>query len=300
VSACDGSAGEAVAEKLAAGGGFYAAVDGVNMYYTTYSSTGGPINRIPKQGGTPTPLADGQVEAMAIATDGRYVYWLNQSDPGSSTGQLNKVPVGGGPVETMAEGVPYNYDLKVDGTDLYLATSSGLKKIPTAGGTLAQIQDGYFNGVAFDAGYIYGLETIALFKIPKAGGAAVSLCDPNAYAGAYPNGGLAAGPTHIFWTVSSSGDGAVLKVPLSGGTPSVVLSSIAEPRALAIEGSYLFYACESATSPGIYQMTAAGGAPVQLSTTGQLTFAYNLAPGGDGYLYWNTFAAWRAPIKVLP
>src|SRR5450759_1734204 len=46
-------------------------------------------------------------------------------------------------------------------------------------------------------------------------------------------------------------------------------------------------------------MTADGGAPVQLSATGQLTFAYNLAPGGDGYLYWNAFAAWRAPIKVL-
>ena len=300
MSSCDGGSSTAAAEKLAAGGGFFAAVDGTHMYYTTYSSAGGPINRISKKGGTPTSLADGQVQAMAIATDGRYVYWLNQSDPGSSTGQLNKVPVGGGPVENMATGIPYNYDLKVDGTDLYLATSSGLKKIPTSGGTLAQIQDGYFNGVAFDGSYIYGLESIALFKIPKAGGVAVSLCDPNAYSGSYPNGGLAVGATHVFWTMSSSGNGAIMKVPLAGGTPSVVLSSIAEPRALASEGRYLFYACESATSPGIYQMTADGGTPVQLSAAGQLTFAYNLAPGGDGYLYWNAFAPWRAPIEVLP
>ena len=93
------------------------------------SGTGSPdgtVMKVPIGGGTPTPIAAGQIGPRLIAVDSTSVYWV------TSNSTLMKVPIGGGTLTPIASGAAVGIiagtgvgAITVDSTSLYWLNSVG-------------------------------------------------------------------------------------------------------------------------------------------------------------------------------
>jgi hypothetical protein len=90
------------------------ASDGQFVYFGTNDGT---LAKVPIGGGTVTTLiSDSSLGAAAdVAVDSAYVYWANESDPGS----VFRIPLQGGVVETLATGQVSPYAIAVDASSVY-------------------------------------------------------------------------------------------------------------------------------------------------------------------------------------
>jgi hypothetical protein len=80
--------------------------------------------------------------------------------------------------------------------------------------------------------------------------------------------GVAADSTHVYWTERGHGtaippDGAVMKMPLTGGAPEVLVAGLHGPGDLALDGDTLYWAN---TDGRIMKVSIAGGPPTLLAT----------------------------------
>lgn len=243
------------------------AADATNVYWTTEnvdptSTTGGGLLRMtPRAGGPTTTIATGlQMAASQVALGPTGVYWLSAG--GSSAGTiLMQTPLGGGTATTIFS-PPYAVEIRafaVDATNVYWAEfDSPVGK----------------NAVA----------TLDIVKMPLAGGTQVTLASTPPCTGSSPCAALVVGSSSVFWSDGAGvesvpiGGGAVttlvprqsvepvavdsgfvylaafaqqvpfaqlLKVPLSGGTPTL-LASLAESldylTGVAGDGTGLYFA----------------------------------------------------------
>jgi hypothetical protein len=128
------------------------AVDASNVYVSTSSGA----KSIPISGGTTTVLStDPGVGGATI--DAMSMYWVYDQ---SGVSNVYKVPLGGGTTTTLATGMYGAVSLAVDGLNLYVG-GSGIWRMPTAGGTLAQVvkfpvtMTTTVTSIQTDAAYIY-------------------------------------------------------------------------------------------------------------------------------------------------
>jgi hypothetical protein len=104
--------------------------------------------------------------------------------------------------------------------------------------------------------------------------------------------GVVADATHVYWTERGHGiaippDGAVMKMPLAGGVPQVLVAGLHGPGDLALDGDTLYWAN---TDGRIMKVSVAGGAPTVLATgqidplnvTADATAVYWTNRGGVG------------------
>jgi hypothetical protein len=232
------------------------AVDSTSVYLAAISA--GSILKVPIGGGTPVTLACGQDQPSGIAVDSERVYWTNQG-PG---GEVMSVPVGGGTPRTLASGQGAPFAIALDGTNVYWANLAGnqaLMKVPVGGGTPTMLADaGASLAIAVHGGMVYWVSRDAIMAISATGGTPMTLA-----AGQAGPAYIAVNATNVYWT-NIQGNGTIMTVPLSGGTPTTLVTSSGDAR-LALDATNVFFTGGSMLN-AVLSEPLAGGTPTTLAT----------------------------------
>src|SRR5262249_26342220 len=80
--------------------------------------------------------------------------------------------------------------------------------------------------------------------------------------------GIAVDATNVFWTAGGSPPGAVMKVPIAGGPPTVLASGQDLPDSIAVDATSVYWTSLGAMSgvPTVMKVPIAGGTPVTLAS----------------------------------
>lgn len=226
--------------------------------------------------GQPALMNEGNGDIGQAVSDGAFLYW---TDPRQR--KVLRQPVGGGDVEVLyalareAEESKTPYGIAVDEAHVYIGihgravtSASGeqtpqgaLLKLPKKGGKTVVLQDGIDSPeqVRVDEDYIYWSsvgsrdETASgrIARMPKGGGTITTLVRPDRPVA------IAIDQTYLYW-VSYQETGAVRKIPKHAGeetgTITTLVSPIAYPKRLAVDGEYVYFLAEA-----MWRIPKAGG-----------------------------------------
>jgi hypothetical protein len=201
-----------------------------------------------------------------------------------------KVPVGGGTPVAIASGVDTPFGLAVDGTNVYFTTignAHAVMVVPVTGGTPAVFAKGTSPwAITVQGDHVYWTDDGSVFSAPKSG---VGAGGPTALATgqSFPFS-IAADASNVYWT-NASGDGALLSVPSTGGTPKTLASAIGMAR-LAIDASnaYLSTPGPSSNDGAILRLPLAGGSATTLVSG--LTTPEGIAVDGSSVYWVDTYS----------
>jgi len=115
--------------------------EGVYVVHNPYDATPGVLERLPREGGPATRLAEGPVWPCALAVDGASVYWLARgAHPGEAAGgELGSVAKAGGEPSVRASGLHRPVAMRIaDGSVYWLDDGSRI----TAGAATVHYRDG--------------------------------------------------------------------------------------------------------------------------------------------------------------
>jgi hypothetical protein len=218
----------------------YIALDGTRAYWTTWSA----VMAVGLHGGSPAPLAEGQGFPDGIAVDSANVYWTNES-----SGEVMEMALDGGtPTALVTIGTGANPMQLVAGAGnvywIQLAEPYVLS-VPIAGGT----ESTFFYDSEYDVAAIAS-DSVNLYYTQQSFDAPVGVCPLD---GASPatiangnNGtlGVVSDGSNVYFT-SPNGDapifdGAVLRVPLDGGS-AVTLATGGAPSAIAVNATNVYW-----------------------------------------------------------
>ncbi len=281
------------------------AVDSQYVYWL--DEMAGTVHRFAKVSGTDVTLASSQGKPHRIAIDASYVYWTNFL--GAAVMRVPKV--GGSPTLVAAASQPT--DLRVDDTDAYWidSTTGALRRAPKAGGAAATIAlPTPTSTFDVDVDSIFALNVFAngsgVFRIPKAGGAAVEITSGQT-APAAPHLLLSDGDRVFYGGAAIGGSVAVASVLKTGSPTPFALKGtttqnppITNPPFAAVADSLYVYWSTSEVSPlpnpvhgGVIRKSAKCSEG-QSAIVGSWSFADN-GPSifsrlavDDAYLYWTT------------
>jgi hypothetical protein len=179
----------------------------------------GRIWTVPATGGTPSTLVDRRVTAFDVA-DG-VLYWSEYL--GTS---LWRMPLVEGAIPTLlatGSGIAqYVFGGVVAGGWVYYADGTGIRRVPTSGGTSELFVATSATGAvprrgAADATHLYWVDAGYLRKAPLAGGPAETLAyGTGPYVTAVQPGPLVVDDTHVYWIRLESGyppSGSVVRTP---------------------------------------------------------------------------------------
>ena len=111
-------------------------------------------------------------------------------------------------------------------------------KVALVGGSpikLGSASGGGF-GIAVDASNVYWVTTQAVTKVPVAGGDAVTLATTGGW-------GIAVDATSVYWT-DFRNPGSVSRVPILGGTPTILATGLQYPAGIAIDATSVYWTNE--------------------------------------------------------
>jgi hypothetical protein len=94
--------------------------------------------------------------------------------------------------------------------------------------------------------------------------------------------GIAVDGTHVYWVAGSAdaSSGAIMGVPVGGGTPTVLASQSGAPANIAVDASYVYWV--ELNQGEVMKAPLAGGAPMQVAS---VPSPWQLALG-DTAVYW--------------
>jgi hypothetical protein len=203
---------------------------------TSIYCIGGGVYVVPLEGGTPTRLAMGG--GQGIAVDATSVYWTAMST-------IEKMPLGGGSPTTIGSGQQPAI-LTLDAKNVYWADmlANTISQASLDGGdqvTLASDPAGPPQGLAVGASRVFwsNNDPMGIAEVPAGGGSVTSIADMG---GPW---GVAADETHVYWADAGSGD--IRKMPLGGG-PVVTLVSVppgaqrGSPRPIVVDATSVYWA----------------------------------------------------------
>lgn len=98
-------------------------VDGNDLFVAFGAEGRMTIQRLPKTGGTPVTVVDGQQSPHDFAIDADSIYWITEDD-------VWKVPRGGGTATKVVEKLWFGTSLAVDGQYVYWTDKSRIQRMP--------------------------------------------------------------------------------------------------------------------------------------------------------------------------
>ncbi len=222
-------------------------------------------------------------DTTSVAIDGTGAYWANlpaySPGPGGlQGGTIVKAPIGGGAVTTLESVTTLAFgQVLVDATSIYWFDQGAVRKADKTDGhdatVLANPYGDFFSGMAIDATSLYWCGVSGdvagrgdvVMKVDKMGGSPITLATEQQSWTASP----AVDATNVYYatgrppsmTGALAGPGAVVSVPVAGGTPRTLVSG---PEvyvgSVAVEGSYVYYVAEPyLLGPGTLMRVPVGG-----------------------------------------
>ena len=172
---------------------------------------------------------------MSIAVDASSAYWTNNHLGG---GSVMKVALSGGTPTTLASALwgPTDIALDADQHLLDKLYAEHVMKVPLDGGTPSTLasDQGQSDGIAVDATSVYWTNRDAqgtVMKVSINGGTPMVLAS-----GQNNPGRIAVDASGVYWTTN----GAVMRVPLAGGT-ATTLALAQGPEGLALDASSVYW-----------------------------------------------------------
>ena len=238
----------------------FIAIDATSVYFT--ATLGGRVVKVPIGGGAPVVLAAGQSEPTGIVVDAANVYWTNQAS--NSGNSIMKVPIGGGAPITLASGQGAPFGIAVDAKSVYwtnLSDNHAVMKVAIDGGAPTVLSAATSPwAIVVRESSVYFTDGDDVMMVPAAGGNAV----PLATAQEFPFS-LAVDATNLYWS-SGRGAGAIVKLPLPGGTPTTLASGTGLAR-IAVDATNVYFTSPNPSAPNdgtVVRVPIAGGATTTL------------------------------------
>ena len=281
------------------------ATDGTSVYWIDWVTTdagtqNGRVMQVAVDGGNETPLAiTPGVIPVGLAIDTGNVYWT-ESD--SKLWQVSKS--GGSPTQLQDAAVAA--PLTAAGGFIYFrpAGDGGVRAVPVDGGAVTTLAS-TGNPVDFVvvAGGVYWADTaghIAYVTIADAGVPANLVNGiPGQYVSATIYQNLATDGTNLYWPLGPGGiTSAVMAVPLSGGTPQVLVEAGTDsPRSVATDGTRVYY-LDVTGSVALVAIPVDGGTPVTITTAGLGSADISGTPGPTIAVD-STSVYWLNPPQIM-
>jgi hypothetical protein len=232
------------------------AVDATYVYFTDRLANA--LDRVPKSGGTATPIATNQPHCNRIALGGGNIFWTNSGASEDHDGSLMKMPIGGGTPVALATALPDPEAVAVDATNVYWVNTAatepgtvmrtkidGSQAVPT---TLATGLD-YPLGIALDTTTVYWAHELGVMKVAKTSDGSIA----PTYLATNQNESreVAVDSVTAYWTNQD----AVAEVPLAGGSEKT-LGVVVWGDGIALDDAYVYYVDSGTlTKPGaIYRV----------------------------------------------
>jgi hypothetical protein len=282
---------------------------GNSVYWTSYVPNGaqpnGAVNAVPMAGGPTSTIVSQQDVSVGLAVRDGDVYWVDV-DPTANT--LSVMGLHNGVTTTLATGITSVTDLAVDDTYVYwcnegtydkLFVDGALMRVPRAGGSTSVVLSPTTNpyALAVDANNIYWTDysTSTLYEMPLAGGTPLALASPVQY--------FTIDTKYAYYAnYLGTGMGAIAKVALSGGNPTILASDLTYPSYIAVDGTNAYWTgyvpngvpSNGAKDYGVMSVSLNGGTPSVL-VSGQIYYAI-VATGSDIFFATDT-AVWGMTLK---
>lgn len=229
------------------------AVDATGVYWTNAGAasgagTTGTVMKLPRGASEPLTLASGQSSPGTVVLGVSDVYWVEGEEGSCSSatgvGAIAYVLKAGGSPTTLASSLTNAEGLATNGRSLYWTTGCGfgpsLLGIPIAGGTLAVVDEGLAltAAVVADESNVYGVEGLAIVRMPLDGSLPVTLANDQAN----PKG-LVTDGKDLYWTNATDGHpgGSVVKVAKTGGAPVTLARREQVPWAIAVDATSVYW-----------------------------------------------------------
>lgn len=149
-----------------------------------------------------------------------------------------KVPLRGGTVTTLASDQSSPHDIAIDANNVYWTNSAGgsVMKVSLAGGAPTTLASGQSDpyGIAVDPASVYWTGGGNVMKASTVGGTPFTL------ASGQGAGEIAVNATNIYGTVSGV-NGAVIAVPLGGGTVATLASGQSTPIGITVDSRSVYW-----------------------------------------------------------
>jgi hypothetical protein len=238
------------------------AVDSTNVYWSEAETS--TVKSIPIRGGAITVLADNQPAPSPPVLAVGKLFWAVGSPINIVT-----MPIAGGLPTPLANGVNLNGELVANATDLFYLGSSGIVRIPLAGGASSVVpatSGSLTEALALDSANLYWVVDVStsvarIMKLPLAGGG-----DPTTLVTATKIKSIAVDATHVYWTEPEDSEkkGRVRKAPLAGGEMTVLASTLDGPSEIAADGSFVYWIGNFGGQ--VIRLPVAGGTPIPLTS----------------------------------
>jgi hypothetical protein len=240
--------------------------------------------------------AEGALPVGPIALDNTNIYWTtddSNEDQGEFVGDVVTAPKCGGTLVTLASGQKNPGPITVDDTSVYWTRSDGIFKTGKTGGKPIKLASGspgvISASLAVDALNVYWVELYPggpVMKVPIDGGTPMTLAG---VMGQQPSGSIALDATSVYWGVTSITGcdcgpgcecGAVMSVPLDGGTPATLATSTGSVSGVAVDATNVYWG----DGASISKVPLAGGASVTLAN---LSFPALVVTTDGIRVYWT-------------